>query len=98
MDQFSEKTRNLSSELDTINNLKKREKRSSEVKSSIQKLQEFKTKLDQVYESVCSQLKTESIGEFSMFKKDVREFSVKVQQATTDSLNYVGRLNEVKDH
>ena len=33
-----------------------------------------------------------------MFKKYVREFSVKVQQATTNSLNYVDRLTEVKDH
>ena len=98
MDQFSEMTRNLSSELDTINNLMKQEERSSKVKSSIQKLQEFKSKLDKVYESVCSQLKTESIGELSMFEKEIREFSVKIQQATTDSLNYVDRLNEVKDH
>ena len=98
MDQFSEMTRNLSSELDTINNLMKQEERSSKVKSSIQKLQEFKSKLDKVYESVCSQLKTESIGELSMFEKEIRDFSVKIQQATTDSLNYVDRLNEVKDH
>ena len=33
-----------------------------------------------------------------MFEKEIREFSVKIQQATTDSLNYVDRLNEVKDH
>ena len=63
VDQFSEMTRNLSSELDTINNLMKQEERSSKVKSSIQNLQEFKTKLDKVYESVCRQLKPESIGE-----------------------------------
>ena len=88
VDQFSEMTRNLSSELDTINNLMKQKERSSKVKSSIQKLQEFKTKLDKVYESVCSQLKTESIGELSMFEKEIRDFSVKIQQATTDSLNY----------
>ena len=68
------------------------------MKSSIQKLQEFKTKLDKVYESVGSQLKTESIGELSMFERNVRDFSVKIQQATTDSLNCVDRLNEVKDH
>ena len=98
MDQFSELTQNLSSELDTINNLMKQEERSSKVKSSIQNLQEFKTKLDKVYESVCSQLKTESIGGLSRIEKDVREFSVRIQQATTDSLNYVDRLNEIKDH
>ena len=98
MDQFSEMTRNLSSELDTNNNLMKHQERSSKVKSSLQKLQDFKTKLDKFYESVCSQLKLESIGELSMFEKDVREFSVKIQQATTGSLNYVDSLNEVKDH
>ena len=98
MDQFSELTRNLSGELDTINNLMKQEEWSSKVKSSIQKLQDFKTTLDKVYESVRSQLKTESIGGFSMVEKDVREFSVRIQQATTDSLNYVDRLNEVKGH
>ena len=88
----------MSSELDTINNLIKQEKRSTRVKSSIPKLQELKTKLDKVCESVCSQLKTGSIGELSVFEKDVGELSVKIQQATTDSLNYVDRLNEVKDH
>ena len=43
VDQVSEMTRNLSSELGTITNLMKQEERSSKVKSSIQKLQEFKT-------------------------------------------------------
>ena len=69
MDQFSEMTRNLSSELDTINNLMKQEERSSKVKSSIQKLQEFKSKLDKVYESVCSQLKTNQLESCQCLKR-----------------------------
>ena len=91
-------TRTLFSDLDTINTLMKQEEKSSKVKSSIQKHQEFKTKLNNIYESVCSQLKTESIGELSMFEKDVRGFSLKIQQATTASLNYCDRSIEVKDH
>ena len=98
VDQFFKKTRNLSCELYTINNLKKQEEKSGKVNSSIQKLSEFKTKLNKIYESVCRQLKRESTGVLTMFEKDVREFSVKIHQATTDSLNYVDRLNEVKDH
>ena len=98
-DQFPKKTRILSSELYTIINLKKQEERSSKVNSSIQNLSGLKTKLEKIYESVCRQLKTESSGALSMFEKDVREFSKKIHQATTYSLNYVDRLNEKKiDH
>ena len=96
VNQFAELKRNLSREIDTINNLMQQDERSSKVKSSFQKLQETKTKLDRTYENACGLLQAESVGSLSLFENYVKEFSLKTQQATTDSLNYVDRSNEEK--
>ena len=75
-----------------------KDKRSSKVKSSFQTLQETKTKLDRAYGNACGLLKMESVGSLSVFDKDITEISLKIQQATTDSLNFVDRSNEEKNH
>ena len=68
------------------------------MKSSFQKLQETKTKLDRAYENACGMLKAEAVGSLSIFDKDIKEFSLKIQQATTDSLNYVDCSNGERNH
>ena len=98
VNQFAELKRNLSREIDTINNLMQQDERSSKVKSTFQKLQETKTKLDRTYENACGLLQAESVGSLPLFENYVKEFSLKTQQATTDSLNYVDRSNEEKNH
>ena len=74
------------------------DERSSRVKSSLRKLQETKTKLDSSYESAGGLPEAESNGRLSVFKNDFKEFNLKIQQATTVSMNYVGHSNEVKSH
>ena len=96
MNQVAEVKRNLSDEIDTINSLMKQKERSSKVKSSLRNLQEVKTKLDKAYENVCDLLKPEAPKGLSKLEKDIKEFGVKIQEATTVSLNYADRSNEEK--
>ena len=71
MDQVVELKRNLSDEIDTIKNFMKLEERSSRVKSSFQKLQGVKKKLDKA----CGQLKTETVGSLSVIEKVIKDLS-----------------------
>ena len=95
--QFAELKRILPREIDSINKMMEQDERSRKVKSSFQKLQETKTKLDRAYENACGLLKAESVGSLSIFEKDNKEFSLKKQQTTTDSLNNVDRSKEEKN-
>ena len=74
------------------------DERSSKVKSTFEKLQETNTKLGRAYENDCGLLKMESVGSLSIFEKDSKAFSLKIQQVTKDSLNYVNRSNEERNH
>ena len=76
-------------EIDSINNLTTQREKSSEVKSSFQKLQDAKTKTDRTYEIICDLLKPEARQGLSEIEKEFKGLSVKIQKATTDSVNYV---------
>ena len=78
VDQFAELKRTLSCEIDTINNLMQQDERSSEVKSSFQKHQETKTKLDRAYENACGLVKAESVGSLPIFDKDIKNTRLKI--------------------
>ena len=77
--RFAELKRILSREIDTIDKLMEQDERSRKVKSSIQKLQETKTKPDRAYENACGMLKAESVGSLSTFEKD-NKISLKIHK------------------